>query len=85
MCQVHTGAHSSHYSRLRKTDYNTACHPGKTTTYILHTWYLSTHTHVRLKSGKKETKKRKKNKGKESSFEMKENKAKKERKGKKIT
>ena len=41
--------HTSHYSRLEKTDY-TACHPKKTTTYILHVVSITTHTHVRLKS-----------------------------------
>ena len=34
--------HTSHYSRLEKTDY-TAYHPRKTTTYTLHVNYLSLH------------------------------------------
>ena len=77
MCQVHTGAYVSLLAP-EKADY-TACHPGETTTYILH---VATHTHVRLKSiGKKrnKAKKRKEEKGKE----RKEKKAKKERKEKK--
>ena len=68
--------HTSHYSRLEKTVY-TACHPEKTTTYMLHAVPITTHTHVRRKSiRKKETKKRKEEKGKEGRG--------KEKKGKKI-
>ena len=38
----------------------TACHPRKTTTYILHVVPITTHTHDRpMSNGKKETKKRK--------------------------
>ena len=64
MCQVHTGAYVSLLAP-GKNDY-TACHPRKTTTYILHAASITTHTHDRRKSiGKKETKKRKEDKGKE--------------------
>ena len=64
MCQVHTGAYVSLLAP-GKTDY-TACHPRKTTTYILHVISITTHTHDRRKSiEKKETKKRKEDKGKE--------------------
>ena len=56
-------AHASHNSRAWKTDY-TACHPRKTTTYILQVVPITTHTHDRRKStGKKETKERKEEKG----------------------
>ena len=59
MCQVHTGAHVSLLAP-GKTDY-TACHPRKTTTYILHVVYITTHTHDRCKSiGKKKHRKEKK-------------------------
>ena len=75
MCQVHTGAYVSLLAP-GKTDY-TACHPGKTTTYILHVVPITTHTHVRRKS--KGNKKQRKDKGKE----RKEKKAKKERKERK--
>ena len=43
MCQVHTGAYVSLLAP-GKTDY-TACHPRKTTTYILHVESITTHTH----------------------------------------
>ena len=53
MCQVHTGAYVSLLAP-GKTDY-TACHPRKTTTYILHVVSITTHTHDRRKStGKQE-------------------------------
>ena len=52
MCQVHTGAYVSLLASV-KTDY-TACHPRKTTTYILHVASITTDTHDRRKSiGKK--------------------------------
>ena len=52
MCQVHTCAYISLLA-LGKTDY-TACHPRKTTTYVLHVVPITTHTHDRRKStGKK--------------------------------
>ena len=51
MCQVHTGAYVSLLAP-GKTDY-TACHPRKTTTYILHVVPITTHTHDRLKSIRK--------------------------------
>ena len=45
---VNTGAYVSLLAPA-KTDY-TACHPRKTTTYILHVVPISTHTHDRHKS-----------------------------------
>ena len=51
MCQAHTGAYVS-LLVPGKTDY-TACHPRKTTTYILHVVPITTHTHVRRKSIRK--------------------------------
>ena len=60
MCQVHTGAYVSSLAP-GKNDYNTACHPRKTTTYVLHVVSISTHTHDRRKSigrKKNETKKK---------------------------
>ena len=52
MCQVNTGAYVSLLAP-GKTDY-TACHPRKTTTYILHVVSITAHTHDRRKSiGKK--------------------------------
>ena len=64
MCQIHTGAYVSLLAP-GKTDY-TACHPRKTNTYILHIVPITTHTHDRRKSiGKKETKKRTEDEGKE--------------------
>ena len=60
MCQVHTGAYVSLLSRLEKPTY-TACHPRKTTTYILHAVPITTHRHDRRKSiGKKKQRKEKK-------------------------
>ena len=57
MCQVHTGAYVSLLAPGKTT--LTACHPRKTTTYILHVGPITTHTHDRRKSiGKKETKKK---------------------------
>ena len=54
MCQVQAGACVSLLAP-GKTDYNTACHPRKTTTYILHVVSITTHTHDRRKSiGKKQ-------------------------------
>ena len=59
MCQVHTGAYVSLLAP-EKTVY-TACHPRKTTTYILHVVSITTHTHDRRKSiGKKKQRKEKK-------------------------
>ena len=53
MCQVHTGANVSVLAP-GKTDYHSACHPRKSTTYILHVASITTHTHDRRKSiGKK--------------------------------
>ena len=64
-CQVHAGPYVSLLAP-GKTDY-TACHPRKTSTYILHVSIVSitTHTHNRRKSigkNKQRTKKRNKNK-----------------------
>ena len=59
MGQVHTGAYVSLLAP-GKTDHNTACHPRKTTTYILHVVPITKRTHDRHKSiGEKEAKKRK--------------------------
>ena len=56
MCQIHTGAYVSLLAP-GKTDY-IACHPRKTTTYILHVVSITTHTHDRRKSiGKKKKEK----------------------------
>ena len=64
MCQVQAGAYVSLLTP-GETKYSD-CHPGKTTTYILHVVSITTHTHDRNKSiGEKETKKRKEDKGKE--------------------
>ena len=72
MRQVHTGAYVSLLAP-GKYDY-TACHPRKTTTYILHVVPITTHTHDRCKSiGKKKRRKEKKIK------ERKDKKAKKEK------
>ena len=57
MCQVHTGAYVSLLAP-GKIDY-TACHPRKTTTYILHVVSITTHTHDRRKSVEKKIKERK--------------------------
>ena len=81
MCQVHTGAYVSLLAP-GKTDY-TACHPRKTTTYILHVVPITTHTHDRRKSiGKNKQRKETKDKGKERN-DKKSEKTKKERKEKK--
>ena len=48
MCQVHTGAYVSLLTP-GKTDY-AACHPRKTTAYIIHVVSITTHTHDRRKS-----------------------------------
>ena len=59
--------HTSHYSRLEKIIDYTACHPRKTTTYILHVVPITTHTHDRRKSSiKRETNTKKEDKGKKS-------------------
>ena len=64
MCQVHTGAYVSLLAP-GETDY-TACHPRKTTTYILNVVSITTHTHDRRKSiGKKKRRKEKKRKERE--------------------
>ena len=62
MCQVHTGAYVSLLAP-GKTDY-TACHPRKTTTYVLHVVSITTHTHNRRKSiGKKKQRRERKGNG----------------------
>ena len=48
MCQVHTGSYVSLLAP-GKTDC-TACHPRKTTTYILHVVSITTNAHDRRKS-----------------------------------
>ena len=64
MCQVQPGAYVSLLTP-GETKYSD-CHPRKTTTYILHVVFITTHTHDRRKSiGEKETKKRKEDEGKE--------------------
>ena len=63
MCQVHTGAYVSLLAP-GKTDY-TACHPRKTTRYILHVVPITTHTPDRRKPNGKKKQKRKKDKEKE--------------------
>ena len=80
MCQVHTGAHVS-LLVPGKTD-DTACHPGKTTTYILHVVPITTHAHVgRSSIGKKNQRKEKKRKERKGKKEN-ENEKRKERKEK---
>ena len=65
MCHVHTGAYVSLLTP-EENDY-TACHPRKTTTYILHVVSITTHAHDRRKpvgekkKEKKGTKTRNKN------------------------
>ena len=58
--------HTSHYSRLEKPTIYTACHPRKTTTYILHVVSITAHTHDRRKSIEKKKQKtiRRERKGK---------------------
>ena len=82
MCQVHTGAYVSLLTP-EETDY-TACHPIKTTTYILHVQYITTHSHDRRKSIGQKNKVKKRRKGKEESAK-KVKKREKERKEKKKT
>ena len=48
MCQVYTGAFVSLLAPEKA--YYTACHPEKTTTYMLHVVPITTHTHARLES-----------------------------------
>ena len=52
MCQVHPGTCVSLLAP-EKNDY-TACHPEKSTMYILHVVFITTHTHVRLMSIRKD-------------------------------
>ena len=81
MYQVHTGSYVSLLEPV-KTDC-TACHPRKTTTYILHVVPITTHTHDRRKSnGKKKQGKENKIKRKGKKRQESE-KTKKERKEKK--
>ena len=82
MCQVHTGAYVSLLTP-GKTDY-TACHPRKTTTYILHVVSITTHTHDRRKSigENKQIKERETKDRKEKRRQRNKNKTKKERKEK---
>ena len=83
MCQVYTpGAHISLLAPGRN-DY-TACHPRKTTTYILHVVSITTHTRDRRKSigiSEQRTKtKRKERKKKRRKGKKKKQKQKKEKK-----
>ena len=88
-CQVHTGSYVS-LLEPGKTDY-TACHPKKTTTYILHDYhvyitrsiYHYAYARQTQVNWKKETKKKKEDKGKESKEKKAKKKTKKERKEKK--
>ena len=65
MCQIQAVAYVSLLTP-GVTKYSD-CHPSKTTTYILHVVYITTHTHDSLRKsiGEKETKKRKEDEGKE--------------------
>ena len=63
MCQVNTGTYISLLAP-EKPDY-IACHPEKTTTYILHVVPITTHTHVKLKTIGKNKKRKKRKQGKE--------------------
>ena len=79
ICQVYTGAYVSLLAP-GKTDY-TACHPRKTTTYILHVVYITTHTHDRRKSiGKKNQRREDQRKGKKRKEKKAKKKTKKARK-----
>ena len=79
-CQVYTGAYVSLLAP-GKTDY-TACHPRKTTTYILHV-SITTDTHNRRKSiGKKKQRTNKKRKERKGKRRKRKKETKKERKGK---
>ena len=63
MSQAHTGIYVALLA-TENMDYP-ACHPEKTTTYILHVIPITTHTYVRLKSiGKKKRKEKKQKRGK---------------------
>ena len=79
-CARSIPVHTSHYSRLEKPTIYSDCHLSKTTAYILHVVFNTTHTHDRRKSiGEK--KHRKKNKIKERKEEIrKRNKTSNERK-----
>ena len=82
MYPVHTGAYVSLLAP-GETDY-TACHPRKTTTYILHVVSITTHTHDRRKSiGKKTQRTNKKRKERKEKRRKRKLKTKKERKQKK--
>ena len=81
MCQVHTGAYVSLLTP-GETDY-TACHPRKTTTYILHVVSITTHMHDRCKSiGEKKQRKDEGEERKEKKAKQKKTKKGKERKEK---
>ena len=82
MCQAHTGAYVSLLAP-GKTVY-TACHPRKTTTYILHVVCITTHTQDRRKSiGKKKQRTNKKRKERKGKRRKRKKKTKRERKEKK--
>ena len=79
MCQVHTGAYVSLLAP-GKTDC-TACHPRKTTTYILRVVPITTHTHDRRKSiGKNKLRKENKMKERKEKTSKRKNEKEKERK-----
>ena len=81
MCQVHTWC-----IRLitRAWKNVTACHPRKTTTYMLHVVSITTHTHDRRESiGKKKQRTNKKRKKRKEKRRKRNKKTKKERKKKK--
>ena len=83
MCQFHTGAYVSLLTLAGETDH-TDCHPGKTTTYILHIVSITAHTHDRRKSiGEKKQRNDTKYKGnKRKEKKAKQNKKRKEKKRK---
>ena len=78
MCQVHTGAYVSLLAP-RKTGY-TACHPRKTTTFILHVVPITTHMHDRRKSSGKKKQRKDKKRLKETKKEKAKNGERKDRK-----
>ena len=86
MCQVHTGAYGL-TTRAPGKKYYTACHPGKTITYILHVrstyhYAYARQTQVNWKKKNKEKKRReRKGKKRKESEKGKERKDKKSKKG----
>ena len=80
MCQVHTGAYVSLLA-TGKTGY-TACHPRQTTTYVLHVVLPLRIRTTDASQLRKQTKKRKGNKGKERREKKAKKKTKQDEKGK---